>query len=300
MIINSKVNADTRLFCFHVSVNVEFRYKEIMGPQISPNNPVATSAFPAQQQTIAVAAQLNNISKIYQTGSVSIKSLDNISLAIKAGEFLAIMGPSGSGKSTLLHCAAGLTSVTSGSVEIDGQNITELKDSQLTKLRSKKIGFVFQAYNLIPVLTAEQNICLPLKSGGLKKSSPETKALFVEIIGVLGLKDLLNRLPAQLSGGQQQKIAIARALITRPAILFADEPTGNLDSKSSDDLLKFFHFINQKYKQTIVVITHSPHVAAYALRTVFIKDGRLCGQIPRQATSSEIASALEQLENIAN
>ena len=246
-------------------------------------------------EKMRIIARLTNVVKIYQSGDTQCRALDNVSLEIAAGEFLAIMGPSGSGKSTLLHCAAGLSKIDSGQIEIDGQKISQLRDGRLTKLRAQKIGFVFQAYNLIPILTAQQNIVLPLK-GGLKKLPAAKQIFFDELIKILGIEDCLGRRPAQLSGGQQQKVAIARALITHPAILFADEPTGNLDSKSSDDLLRFFSLINQKYGQTVVIITHNAHVATYSRRTIFIRDGRLFGQITRQASRAEITRALEQLE----
>ena len=215
-----------------------------------------------------------------------------------AGEFIAVMGPSGSGKSTFLHCAAALDKVSSGSIFIDGQNIDRLKDAKLTRLRAEKIGFVFQAYNLIPFLNARQNILLPLKKASLKKAGSQTRALFDELVKVLGISQCLERLPRQLSGGQQQKVAIARALITRPAVVFADEPTGNLDSKSSAELLGFLRFINQNYRQTIIMITHSTQAASYAGRIIFIKDGCLIGQMTGGRSVEAINRGLTQLEQM--
>ena len=242
--------------------------------------------------------QLRQVSKVYGTGDSQVTALNNVSLDIMAGEFLAVMGPSGSGKSTLLHCAAALDKVSSGSIFIDGQNIDRLKDAKLTRLRAKKIGFVFQAYNLIPFLNARQNILLPLQKASLKKAGPQTQTLFDELVRVLGIGQCLERLPRQLSGGQQQKVAIARALITRPAVVFADEPTGNLDSKSSAELLGFLRLINQNYRQTIIMITHSAQAASYARRIIFIKDGCLIGQMTGGKSVEAINRGLTQLEQM--
>ena len=264
------------------------------------NQPAASSSNPAAVAPLESKAivQLRQVMKIYDTDGNQVPALNNISLDIMTGEFMAIMGPSGSGKSTLLHCAAALDKVSSGSIFIDGQNIDRLKDGKLTRLRAEKIGFVFQAYNLIPFLNAQQNILLPLKKVSLKKIKPQTQALFDELIKVLDIGQCLGRLPAQLSGGQQQRVAIARALITRPAVVFADEPTGNLDSKSSAELLGYLRLINQNYQQTIVMITHSPRSAAYAGRIIFIKDGKLIGQMIGNRSVEEINRGLTQLEQI--
>ena len=246
--------------------------------QTTPPETEANTGAPAGLPAAKAIIQLRQVSKIYGGGENQVAALIDVSLDIMAGEFMAIMGPSGSGKSTFLHCAAALDKVSSGSIFIDGQNIDRMKDSGLTRLRAERIGFVFQAYNLIPFLNAGQNILLPLKKASLKKAGPQTRTLFNELVEVLGIGQCLERLPRQLSGGQQQKVAIARALITRPAVVFADEPTGNLDSKSSTELLAFLRLINRNYRQTIIMITHSAQAASYAGRIIFIKDGRLIGQ----------------------
>ena len=196
-------------------------------------------------EKMRIIARLTNVVKIYKSGDTQFRALDNVSLEIAAGEFLAIMGPSGSGKSTLLHCAAGLSKIDSGQIEIDGQKISQLRDGRLTKLRAQKIGFVFQAYNLIPILTAQQNIVLPLK-GGLKKLPAAKQILFDELVKILGIEDCLGRRPAQLSGGQQQKVAIARALITRPVILFARRADRQLRFQIKRRSLAFFQFDQSK------------------------------------------------------
>ena len=260
------------------------------------NSHIPTAAEMPQSQQTKTIVKLSHVSKTYGSGKNQVIALQNISLSIMSGEFLAIMGSSGSGKSTLLHCAAGLDAITGGQVEIDGQDIGKLRDSKLTNLRSQKIGFIFQAYNLIPVLNVQQNIILPLKVSSLKKVSHETQTLFAELTQIMGLDSFLDRLPAQISGGQQQRVAGARALITRPSIIFADEPTGNLDSKSGNSLLGFLDSANKHYRQTIVIVTHSVHVASYARRTIFIKDGQLIGQINRPATAAELAGVIGRLE----
>ena len=251
---------------------------------------------PAETNQALNVIRLKQVSKVYGKGEGRVTALEDISLDITTGEFIAIMGPSGSGKSTLLHCAAALDSVSSGSVIVAGHDVNNLRDGKLTKLRSEKIGFIFQAYNLIPILSVEQNILLPLKVTALKKVASSTRARFHALIQALDLGQCLKRSPLQLSGGQQQKVAVARALITRPAIVFADEPTGNLDSKSSTELLGLLSAINQHYSQTIVMITHSAQAASYAGRVVFIKDGRLIGQIAGRLSAETINQGLAQLE----
>ena len=266
--------------------------------QPAPPKTDTAARTPDGPQPAKAIVQLRQVSKIYGGGEHQVTALSDVSLDIMTGEFMAVMGSSGSGKSTFLHCAAALDKATSGQVFIGGRNTDQLRDAALTKLRAKKIGFVFQAYNLIPFLSAEQNILLPLKKASLRKADPQTRQLFNELVKVLDIGQCLERPPRQLSGGQQQKVAIARALITRPAIVFADEPTGNLDSKSSAELLGFLRLINRKYRQTIVVITHDPAVARHAGRIIFIKDGRLIGQMTGNRSVEDINRGLVQLEQM--
>ena len=242
-----------------------------------------------------VVARLSNVSKIYGKGSAQVVALHNVSLTFQAGEFVAIMGPSGSGKSTLLHCAAALDRVSSGHIEIAGRLVNNLSDKGLTKLRRQQIGFVFQAYNLIPILTAYENIVLPLRLTNIHRMDPTTRRLFDSLVSVLGIADRLKHLPGEMSGGQQQRVAVARAFVTQPALIFADEPTGNLDSKSSNDLLAFLKDANQTYQQTIVMVTHSAHSASFAQRVVFLKDGSVVDEL-HQPQTADITRRLDDLE----
>lgn len=212
-----------------------------------------------------------NLKKYYDQNMVCVKALDGVSLSVEQGEFVAIVGASGSGKSTLLHMLGGLDRPTSGTVLVDGKRIFDLEDGELTIFRRRKIGFVFQAYNLVPVLNVYENIVLPIQlDGGVVDTD------FVEqIIDILGLSEKINSLPNQLSGGQQQRVAIARALATKPSIILADEPTGNLDSKTSQDVLGLLKVTGQKFKQTIVMITHNEEIAQMADRIIRIEDGRI-------------------------
>lgn len=212
-----------------------------------------------------------NLKKYYDQNMVCVKALDGVSLSVEQGEFVAIVGTSGSGKSTLLHMLGGLDRPTSGTVLVDGKRIFDLEDGELTIFRRRKIGFVFQAYNLVPVLNVYENIVLPIQlDGGVVDTD------FVEeIIDILGLSEKINSLPNQLSGGQQQRVAIARALATKPSIILADEPTGNLDSKTSQDVLGLLKVTGQKFKQTIVMITHNEEIAQMADRIIRIEDGRI-------------------------
>ena len=212
-----------------------------------------------------------NLKKYYDQNMVCVKALDGVSLSVEQGEFVAIVGTSGSGKSPLLHMLGGLDRPTSGTVLVDGKRIFDLEDGELTIFRRRKIGFVFQAYNLVPVLNVYENIVLPIQlDGGVVDTD------FVEqIIDILGLSEKINSLPNQLSGGQQQRVAIARALATKPSIILADEPTGNLDSKTSQDVLGLLKVTGQKFKQTIVMITHNEEIAQMADRIIRIEDGRI-------------------------
>ena len=215
--------------------------------------------------------ETHDLKKYYGSGDTQVKALDGVDLSIEQGEFVAIVGTSGSGKSTLLHMLGGLDRPTSGTVTVDGKDIFALKDEALTIFRRRKIGFVFQSYNLVPVLSVWENIVLPIQLDGAKVD----EAYVQEVIATLGLEKKLQNLPNQLSGGQQQRVAIARALATKPAILLADEPTGNLDSKTSQDVLSLMKVTGQKFAQTMVMITHNEEIAQMADRIVRIEDGRI-------------------------
>lgn len=212
-----------------------------------------------------------NLKKIYGSGSNEVKALDGVDLMVEKGEFVAVVGTSGSGKSTLLHMLGGLDRPTSGKVYVDGKDIFSLKDEELTIFRRRKIGFVFQAYNLIPVLNVYENIVLPVELDG-KHADEE---LIGSILKTLGLEEKVRSLPGQLSGGQQQRVAIARALASKPAILLCDEPTGNLDSRTSQDVLSLLKISSQRYLQTIVMITHNEEIAQLADRIIRIEDGHI-------------------------
>ena len=215
--------------------------------------------------------QTKDLKKYYGSGDTQVKALDGVDLCIEQGEFVAIVGTSGSGKSTLLHMLGGLDRPTSGTVAVDGKDIFGLKDEELTIFRRRKIGFVFQAYNLVPVLSVWENIILPIQLDGNKVDADFVGA----VVATLGLEKKLRSLPNQLSGGQQQRVAIARALATKPAILLADEPTGNLDSKTSQDVLSLMKVTGQKFGQTMVMITHNEEIAQMADRIIRIEDGRI-------------------------
>jgi putative ABC transport system ATP-binding protein len=217
--------------------------------------------------------KVKGLKKYYGSGDTTVKALDGVSLEIENGEFVAIVGTSGSGKSTLLHMLGGLDRPTSGSVTVDGKEIFSLKDDELTIFRRRKIGFVFQNYNLVPVLNVYENIVLPIQLDGNK---PDQEYLD-KIINTLGLESKLNNLPNNLSGGQQQRVAIARALATKPAIILADEPTGNLDSKTSLDVMGLLKVTSKQFAQTIVMITHNEENAQMADRVIRIEDGRIVG-----------------------
>lgn len=215
--------------------------------------------------------QTKELKKYYGSGDTQVRALDGVNLTVEQGEFVAIVGTSGSGKSTLFHMLGGLDRPTSGTVTVDGKDIFTLKNEALTIFRRRKIGFVFQAYNLVPVLSVWENIVLPIQLDGNKVD----EAYVNEVIATLGLEKKLQNLPSHLSGGQQQRVAIARALATKPAILLADEPTGNLDSKTSQDVLSLMKVTGQKFSQTMVMITHNEEIAQMADRIVRIEDGRI-------------------------
>lgn len=238
------------------------------------------------------AVRASALTKVYGEGETSVHALRGIDVEFPWGGFTAIMGPSGSGKSTLMHTLAGLDTATSGSVWIGNQEITGMKDRELTELRRAHVGFVFQAFNLIPTLTAEQNIVLPAELAG----STVDRAWFKNIVAVLGLEDRLAHKPAELSGGQQQRVAIARALVQRPDVMFADEPTGNLDSKSGAEVLGLLRRSAREMGQTIIMVTHDPLAASYADRVLLIADGSLAGELVGE-TPDAILAALGGLGN---
>ena len=215
--------------------------------------------------------ETRNLRKIYGSGDTEVRALDGVNLSVDSGEFVAIVGTSGSGKSTLLHMLGGLDRPTSGSVIVDGKDIFSLKDEALTIFRRRKIGFVFQSYNLVPVLNARENIVLPIQLDGRQVDED----FLDKIVNTLGLEKKLGSLPSQLSGGQQQRVAIARALAAAPAIILPDEPTGNLDSRTSQDVLSLLKVTSQKFAQTIVMITHNEEIAQTADRIIRIEDGRI-------------------------
>ncbi|MEP6758120.1 MAG: ABC transporter ATP-binding protein [Actinomycetota bacterium] len=242
--------------------------------------------------TALPAARAQALRKVYGSGGAAVEALRGVSLDLVAGEWTAIMGPSGSGKSTLLHILAGLDSPTDGKVFIGDVDLTSLNDKLLTQLRRDRVGFVFQAFNLIPTLTARENITLPLDIAG----TDVDREWFDTVVDTIGLRDRLDHRPSELSGGQQQRVAGARALLSRPAIVFADEPTGNLDSKSGAELLSFLRTAVDEHGQTIVMVTHDAHAAAYADRIVFLADGRIVDEL-REPTAERILDRLKAMES---
>lgn len=237
-----------------------------------------------------VAARAVDVRKIYGKGDAEVAALDGVTIDFAAGEFTAVMGPSGSGKSTLMHCMAALDTVTSGTVYLGDTDLAGLNDKRLTRLRRDKIGFVFQAYNLVPTLTARENIELPLSIAGVKPD----KAWFDTVIAAVGLQTRLGHKPTELSGGQQQRVACARALVARPEIVFADEPTGNLDSTSGAEVLGFLRRSVDEFQQTIVMVTHDPVAAGYTDRVVFLADGRVVDEL-RAPTSDAVLEKMKKL-----
>jgi len=237
-------------------------------------------------ETAVAAAGTVNASKIYGSGDTEVRALDDVTVSFDRGQFSAIMGPSGSGKSTLMHVLAGLDRLTSGHVMIGETNLSELSDKELTLLRRNKVGFVFQAFNLIPTLTALENITLPLDLG----RSDADDALLDEVVRAVGLADRLSHKPSELSGGQQQRVAVARALATRPDVIFADEPTGNLDSATGAEILEFMRRAVDEFGQTIVMVTHDATAAAYADRVLFLADGQIESELLEPTTDRILES----------
>jgi putative ABC transport system ATP-binding protein len=231
-----------------------------------------------------------DLTRVYGEGETAVHALRGVSLEIPKGDLTAVMGPSGSGKSTLMHILAGLDKPTSGDVSVAGTAIGRLGDSDLTRLRRRHIGFVFQFFNLLPMLTAEENILLPLSIAGEKPDD----GFFEELLRNVGLADRRSHRPSELSGGQQQRVAIARALVSRPTVIFADEPTGNLDSKTGSEILELLRHSVEEYGQTTMVVTHEPRAAAIADRVLFLADGKIVKELPR-STQPEILAALEAI-----
>ena len=231
------------------------------------------TTLPSNETVMAAGA--TDAVKVYGKGDGEVRALDGVTVELQKGRFTAIMGPSGSGKSTLMHCLAGLDSLTSGSVQIGGTPLDTLNDRQLTELRRTEVGFIFQAYNLVPTLTALENIMLPLLLGGSKGD----QVWIDTVIDTVGLRDRLSHRPSELSGGQQQRVAVARALASRPTIIFADEPTGNLDSHTGAEILSFMRTAVRELGQTIVMVTHDPGAASYADRVIFLNDGRVVDEM---------------------
>jgi putative ABC transport system ATP-binding protein len=228
-----------------------------------------------EKTEVAVAARAVDAVKVYGSGPTAVRALDGITVAFEAGKLTAIMGPSGSGKSTLLHCLAGLDSLTSGAVFLGDTDLTTLSDTELTLLRRERIGFVFQSFNLVPTLDARENITLPLALAG-RRADP---GWLQTLVKALHLEDRLRHRPSELSGGQQQRVAAARAMVTRPELIFADEPTGNLDSKTAGELLEMTRVAVNAFGQTVVMVTHDPRAASYADRVVFLADGRIVHEL---------------------
>jgi putative ABC transport system ATP-binding protein len=247
----------------------------------------------SRQRTETAAARAVDVWKVYGSGEAQVIALRGVSVELKRHEFTAIMGPSGSGKSTLMHCLAGLDSVTRGQVHIGEKQVTGLNDAGLTKLRREKVGFIFQQFNLLPTLTAQENILLPLAIAGRKPDQD----WFRTVIDTVGLGDRLDHRPSQLSGGQQQRVACARALIARPEVIFADEPTGNLDSRSSAEVLGFLRRSVRDFGQTIIMVTHDPNAAAYADRVIFLADGQVVDSLANP-TAEAVLDTMKRIGEI--
>ena len=248
-------------------------------------------ASPDTTTGTTMVARADGLTKIYGEGNTRVVALDHVDIGFEAGKLTAIMGPSGSGKSTLLHCMAGLDSVSGGEARIGDTLISELSDKELTLLRRRRLGFIFQAFNLVPTLTAEENIKLPLLLGGREAD----EAWASEVITSLQLGERLQHRPDELSGGQQQRVAVARALVSRPDIIFADEPTGNLDSNSGHEVLGFLRRAVDDWQQTVVMVTHDPGAASYADVVVFLRDGKLVGRL-ESPTAEQVLDRIKSLE----
>ena len=245
-------------------------------------------------RTTRPAARTRGVVKVYGSGETAVRALAGVDIDLPAARMTAVMGPSGSGKSTLMHCLAGLDGVDAGQIFIGDEDITQLPEQRRTLLRRDRIGFVFQSFNLIGSLTAAENITLPLALGS-RRPDPDW---YADLVATLGLRDRLNHRPSQLSGGQQQRVAVARALIARPALVFADEPTGNLDSRRGAELLQLLHNAVARLGQTVVMVTHDPVAASYADRVVFLTDGRIVDELA-QPTVDGVLARMRQLDTAA-
>jgi putative ABC transport system ATP-binding protein len=245
--------------------------------------------------TIIIETQ--QLTKIYGSGSTAVTALDHVSFSVESGQFVAVMGPSGCGKSTLLHLLGGLDRPSNGKVLIEGTSIADMSDDRLTKLRRRKIGFVFQFFNLIPVLTAAENAALPVSLDGIKPAEAKTKA--AEWLDRFGLGDRLASRPDQLSGGEQQRVAIARALVSEPALILADEPTGNLDTRAGDEIAGLLREVSKQYERTVIMVTHDPRIAAYSDRIIFLKDGKVVDETllakKNDINATEVAEKLKEI-----
>ncbi len=260
-----------------------------VGPMTTPSATVTTT------NPGTAAARAIGLTKVYGSGESEVRALDGVTVDLHAGEFTAIMGPSGSGKSTLMHCMAALDTQTSGQAIVAGTDLSTLDDKALTKLRRSQIGFVFQSFNLIPTLTAEENILLPLSLAG---ASPDP-VWFDTVIDAIGLRDRLGHRPSEMSGGQQQRVACARALVSKPSIIFADEPTGNLDSVSGADVLTFLRRSVDEFGQTIVMVTHDAMAASHCDRVVFLADGAVVDELARPSRE-QILEHITALQSAAS
>jgi putative ABC transport system ATP-binding protein len=250
------------------------------------------TAAPAAPTSTSAASRAVDVTKIYGSGHTAVYALAGVTIDFRRGEYAAIMGPSGSGKSTLLHCLAGLDRVTEGRVFLGDDEISAMSEKQLTLIRRDRIGFVFQAYNLVPTLTGLENITLPLALAG-RKPDPEW---LDRVIDTVRLADRVDHRPNELSGGQQQRVAVARALVSRPEVIFADEPTGNLDSKSGAEILGFMRRAVSEFGQTIVMVTHDPLAASYADRVVFLADGKICGEL----TNPTVDTIIDHMKSLGD
>ena len=233
-----------------------------------------------------------NLTKIFGSGATAVTALDRVNLSVNTGEFVAIMGPSGCGKSTLLHLIGGLDRPSNGKVIIEGTSIADMDDDRLTELRRRRIGFVFQFFNLIPVLNAVENAALPVTLDGVKPAEAQKKG--AEWLARFGLSDRLSSRPDQLSGGQQQRVAVARALAAEPSLILADEPTGNLDTRSGDEIASLLRDVAKKYGRTVIMVTHDPRIAAYADRIIFLKDGKVVDETVLERRNDNRAAAVER------
>jgi len=257
---------------------------------VGPGAPAAPVGAGEDGAWRVAAARVRQLTKVYGSGQTEVRALDGVSLDLHAGEFTAVMGPSGSGKSTLMHCCAALDDATSGSVVLGDTDLATLKDKELTQLRRDRIGFVFQSFNLVPTLTAEENVLLPLSIAG-RRPDPAWYSLVIDAVGI---GDRLDHRPNQLSGGQQQRVAVARALVSRPSIVFADEPTGNLDSRSGAEVLGLLKRSVDEFGQTVVMVTHDPVAAGYTDRVVFLADGVVVDEL-RDPQPDRVLERMAQL-----